>query len=150
VVVWLSLSGCSRADKADGGSGGSTDDAEMKAAIAAARARLPEFWKSLDHPAEGEYIFSLKVKISTKDGTEEFWVNEIKRQDGMITAKINTEPNTLQSLKLGQRIDVADDQILDWMFFRKGKIVGKFTLRPQMKKMSPEQLERFKITLESP
>jgi uncharacterized protein YegJ (DUF2314 family) len=126
------------------------DDQEMNAAIAKARATLPVFWKSFERPGAGEDSFGLKVRISDSNGTEHFWVVEIEKKNGKIFGEINNDPETVKSVKLGQRIEVRDDQISDWTFTRNGKIVGNHTLRPLLKKMPSREANRLRSMLEEP
>ena len=126
------------------------DDQEMNAAIAKARSTLPVFWKSFERPARNEESFALKVKITDANGTEHFWVNEIQRKNGKISGEINNDPEIVKSVKIGQRIDVRDEQISDWMFTRNGKIVGNYTMRPLLKTLPKGEADRLRSMLEEP
>ena len=152
VLVGLGLAtlsaGCSRSK--DKVVNVSADDPEMNAAIAKARSTLPVFWKSFERPARNEDSFALKVKITDANGTEHFWVNEIQRKNGKISGEINNDPEIVKSVKIGQRIDVRDEQISDWMFTRNGKIVGNYTMRPLLKTLPKGEADRLRSMLEEP
>jgi uncharacterized protein YegJ (DUF2314 family) len=126
------------------------NDPEMQAAIAKPRSQLPVFWKAFAQPGQGESSFALKYKITDAKGVEHFWLIDIERKDGKVYGTINNDPNTVQSVKIGQRIDVADEQISDWMFMRNGKMVGNYTLRPLLKSMPPAEAAKLKAILEEP
>ena len=74
----------------------------------------------------------------------------MERKDGKISAVINNVPRDVKTVRVGQRIDVADDQISDWMYLRKGKIVGNYTMRPLLKRMPAKDAERYRAMLQDP
>ena len=126
------------------------ENTEMQAAIEAARKSLPEFWAAFDARRAGEEGYSLKVAITDGKKIEHFWLNEIERKAGIVTGVINNDPNDVSTVKLGDRVEIPNDRISDWMFLRNGKIVGNATLRVLMKFMASEQAERYRIMLEKP
>jgi uncharacterized protein YegJ (DUF2314 family) len=146
--VFLSLlTACSKQDKVISVAG---DDPEMVAAIAKARSTLPQFWKVFEKPEHGESDFSLKVKITDKNGTEHFWATDIKRRDGKIMGTINNDPNIVSSVKLGDRIEIPEADISDWLYMRDGKMVGNSTLKPLLKQMPAAEAERLKKMMADP
>ncbi len=128
----------------------SSDDAEMNAAIAKARASLPDFWKVYGKPEHGESDFSLKVKINDKEQTEYFWVVDLDQRDGKIFGTINNDPDIVKNVKLGDRIAVNEPDISDWLYLRNGKMVGNYTLRALFKQMSKDEVEKYKQMLADP
>src|SRR5262245_14017981 len=128
VAVLLSLlAACSKRDKVVNVE---SDDPEMTAAIAKARETLPQFWQVFEKRDRGESNFSLKVKITDKNGTEHFWATDIERRDGKMMGTINNDPNIVASVKLGDRIEIREAAISDWLYMRDGKMVGNETLKP--------------------
>jgi uncharacterized protein YegJ (DUF2314 family) len=126
------------------------DDPEMRAAIAKARASLPEFWKVFDERARGESDFCLKVKITDANGTEHFWLGHLKRQDGKLYGIISNDPQIVRCVKLGQWMPIHENDITDWLYLRDGKMVGNHTLRAMFKTMTAEERERCKQMLAEP
>ncbi len=126
------------------------DDPEMIAAIAKARASLPQFWQVFDNPANGESNFSLKVKITDSKGTEHFWATDIERKDGKIQGTINNDPNIVASVKLGDRIPIPQADISDWLYMKNGKMVGNETLKPLLKTLPPAEAETLRGMLANP
>ncbi len=139
--------GCSKSDKVYLVS---KDDAEMNEAIAKARETLPQFWQSFKHPQIGEYGFSLKVKITDKNEVEHFWVVDIQQKDGELYGTINNDPEKVRSVKIGDRIQIPTQDISDWTYLRNHKMVGNYTLRLLVKRMSPDEAEKCKLILENP
>lgn len=126
------------------------DDAEMNAAIAKARESLPMFWQQFrDRPA-GVDDFCLKVAIWEGDNVEHFWTRDIVLSEGMISAVIDNDPAFVTSVKPGQRIEISEPDISDWMFLRNGKVVGAETLRVMMSRMSPEERAAVPLEYETP
>src|SRR5687768_48524 len=94
------------------------NDPEMVAAIAKARDTLPHFWRVFDKRVQGESDFCLKLKITDEKGTEHFWVIDIERRDGKTIGTINNDPQTVGSVALGDRIDIPEADVTDWLYMR--------------------------------
>ncbi len=127
-----------------------SEDAEMNAAIAKARELLPHFWKTFEAPKRGESKFCLKLRITDKNGAEHFWLSNIERKDGKIKGTIDNDPTIVKSVKNGQRVEVPEADISDWLYLREEKMVGCYTLRAMFKKMPPAEVEEYKKKLAEP
>jgi len=129
-----------------------TGDNEMEAAIGKARSSLPEFWSKLENPGAGETDFSLKVAIEGKSSSEveHFWLTNIERRDGKITGIINNTPETVKSVHVGQVYEINPEKISDWLYKRKGKMVGNETMRPLLKRLPAEQAASYRQMYEAP
>lgn len=146
-VMLLALVACS---ERDGVISVADDDPEMTAAIAKARSTLPQFWQTFEKPGKGEEGFALKVAITDPNGTEHFWANKIERQDGKIFGVIDNTPNIVGNVKIGDRIEIPEANISDWLYARDGKMVGNETVRPLFKQMSKAEVARFKSMMAEP
>jgi uncharacterized protein YegJ (DUF2314 family) len=146
---WMGL-GCAPSEQKDKVVMVADDDPQMKQAIASARARLPEFWTIFEQPSSGETNFALKVEITDASGTEFFWASNLERQDGKIFGVIDNDPNTVKSVKLGQRIEIPEDKIADWTYIRDEKIYGNLTMRPLLKTLPKEQADELRARLAEP
>jgi len=146
-TLWPLLSGCSPRDRT---TNVDENDPEMVAAIAKARGSLPQFWQAFDKQERGTGGFALKVKITDKHGTEHFWATRIERRDGKTTGTIDNDPNTVASVKLGDRIEIREADISDWLYLRNGKMVGNETVRPLIKTMSAAEAAEVKAMLANP
>lgn len=148
VCVLLSLlAACSKRDKVINVEG---DDPEMTAAIAAARETLPHFWQVYEKPTRGETNFALKVKITDKQGTEHFWATDIERRDGKITGMINNDPNIVKSVRLGDRMEIPEADISDWLYMRDDKMIGNHTVKPLFKQMPADEVKQLKAMMADP
>jgi uncharacterized protein YegJ (DUF2314 family) len=126
------------------------DDAEMTVAIAKARSTLPQFWEVFDRRGRGESEFALKVRITDGSGTEHFWANDIGRTNGRTMGTINNDPNIVKRVKLGDRIEIPEADISDWMYLRDGQMVGNHTLKALFKKMPASEVESYKRKMTEP
>jgi uncharacterized protein YegJ (DUF2314 family) len=128
-----------------------SDDPEMIEAHAKARATLAEFWSRLERPGPGETDFALKVALPVNaTAKEHIWVANVQRRNGKIYGRISNDPVDLKNVRMGQRIEIAESQISDWMYLRAGKIVGNFTVRPILKRMPAQEAERYRAMLADP
>lgn len=146
-TIFFLVSACSKRDQVINVE---SADPEMVAAIAKARESLLQFWQVFEKREGGESGFSLKVKIADKRGVEHFWTTDIERRNGKTMGTINNDPNTVASVKLGDRIEISEPNISDWLYTRNGKMVGNETLRPLLKKMSVAEAEKFKAMMANP
>ena len=122
----------------------------MTAAIAKARETLPQFWQVFDKRERGKGDFALKVRIADKKGAEHFWTTDVERRGGKAMGNINNDPNTVASVKLGDRIEIPEADITDWLYIRDGKMVGNRTLKPLFKQMPAAEVERLKKMMADP
>ena len=122
----------------------------MLAAIAQARSTLPAFWQVFERPEHGESDFALKVLVTDKAGEEYFWATGLARRDGKIQGTIDNYPKIVGSVKRGDRIEIAERDIFDWLYMRNGKMVGNHTVRPLFKGMPASEVERIRKMLADP
>jgi uncharacterized protein YegJ (DUF2314 family) len=126
-------------------------DPAMAVAISQGRATLSRFWQALEKPGPGEYEFALKVGLPTGNGgAEHIWTNLIERRDGKIFGTINNVPKNLKDIRLGQRIEIPEPLISDWMYRRSGKIVGGYTIRALLPRLPSHEAAQLRAMLAEP
>jgi uncharacterized protein YegJ (DUF2314 family) len=59
-------------------------------------------------------------------------------------------PEDATWMREGERVEIPEDRISDWMFMRNGKIVGNETMRPALKHMDPEEAAQYRAMYEGP
>ncbi|WP_254510986.1 YegJ family protein [Anatilimnocola floriformis] len=151
LVTLLALVGCGGALDRDRTVNVQGDDAEMNAAIEKARETLPNFWEAFEKRDRGVGDFAIKVRITDANGVEHFWANNVERKDGKIFGVINNDPNTVKSVKMGDRIEIPEADISDWLYMRAdGKMVGNRTLRPLLKTLSADEAAKLRSILAEP
>lgn len=127
-----------------------SEDKEMNAAIKKARTSLDVFWKSYETPGPGEADFVLKVAISGNGSTEHFWLTRIQRDGENLSGLISNQPQSVKTVKIGQRFSFTTDMISDWTFKRNGKLVGNETMRVLLPRMPEEQAAVYRQMYETP
>jgi uncharacterized protein YegJ (DUF2314 family) len=127
-----------------------SEDKEMNAAIKKARTSLDVFWKSYETPGPGEADFALKVAISGNGSTEHFWLTRIQRDGEQLSGLISNQPQSVKTVKMGQRFSFTTDMISDWTFKRNSKLVGNETMRVLLPRMPEEQAAVYRQMYETP
>ena len=126
------------------------ENPEVLGAIAHARSTLPAFWQVFERPEGGESNFALKVLVTDKAGAEYFWATHIARRDGKILGTIDNDPKIVGNVKLGDRIEISEGDISDWLYMRNEKMVGNHTVKPLFKRMPASEVERIRKMLADP
>jgi uncharacterized protein YegJ (DUF2314 family) len=123
-------------------------DKDFNAAVQAARASLPVFWQRLaSTPDTGPGIFSLKVSFkSPRGGTEELWLQDIKREGSRIVGRLNYDPQTLTTLHRMDIVPIREADIIDWSFKEGRKRYGEYTTRV-LAKLNPQESAKTMATL---
>lgn len=123
------------------------DDPGMRAAYAKARKTLPDFWARVARPAAGE-LFSVKLRYVARSGGDELiWANHPVLLGRQVTAVIDNEPVDIQGLKIGDRVTVSVDRVVDWIINRGGKIHGGYTIRALLPHVSPQEAAELRAML---
>ena len=119
-------------------------DPDMVAAIRQARAGLDEFLRLADKPPADVTGLKLKVMIRDPNGTEHFWVSPFRPVGDKFEGILANEPQIVRSVRNGQRISFARDEISDWGYVRNGRQVGSSTVCVLMKKVPREQADYYR------
>jgi len=129
-----------------------TSDPVMAAAIAKARATLPEFWASYENPKPSETGYSLKVRFPTRGNNgEHIWMADVKKLGGgRYSGRFANAPRDLPGRREGDLVEFTEASISDWMFLRNGKIVGGETIRPMLKSLPKRDADALRARLERP
>jgi uncharacterized protein YegJ (DUF2314 family) len=75
---------------------------------------------------------------------------DLVRNDGKLTGTIDNDPQLVANVKHGDRIEIPEADITDWLYMRDGKMVGNRTVRALFKGMSVEEVEQTKKVLADP
>jgi uncharacterized protein YegJ (DUF2314 family) len=127
-----------------------TSDPIISAAIAEARAALPEFWASYENPKASEGGHSLKVRFPTRGtNSEHIWMADVKKLgEGHYSGGFANAPRDLPGRREGDLVEFTAASISDWMFLRDGKIVGGETIRPLLKSLPKRDADALRARLE--
>jgi uncharacterized protein YegJ (DUF2314 family) len=102
------------------------DDEEMKAAVAEAWRRWPEFVAAFNR-RRAMQGFAVKVPFHEGQEAEYMWV-EVSNLDGnTIHGNLVSKPAMVSDLKLNDKVTVSLDDLNDWIFSDGKQMVGGFT-----------------------
>lgn len=119
------------------------NDPRMKAAVATARKRWPEFVKRFAARKPGE-VMSVKKRFEDENGSEYMWVAVESITDGIAKGKLNNRPATVKNIKLGDEASVTPDELNDWLYLDGETKVGGFTIEVLRKAQSDAVKESAK------
>jgi len=123
-------------------------NAVMVEAIAKARATLPLFWERLEKPAANEENFAVRIRYATPSGgSEDMWAVDVERESDLVAATIDGAPRDVPDLSHGQRVKVPLSRIVDWYFFRDGRMHGGQTIRAMLPALPKRERDKFEAML---
>jgi len=143
VVLSLLLFACQNAEvKTDAATTQKTDrDTELaiKRGIEKAKKTLKKdfldvFEKKLDLD---NYNYSLKMSISNFEQEEHIWIDNLRYDNSnALVGFIANKPKHLTHVKSGDKIKIAYDDVVDWMYLKEDKLYGGYTIKAMAEKMS--------------
>ena len=123
-------------------------DTELDAAIAQARDSLDDFLTKITMPHPDRTFVAIKVRfVPPGESTQDIWVDEVTYTDGVLRGTMGDDIPLLR-LEAGETIRINEEDIVDWMIVENGKLVGGYTIRLAVQRMSPEEREQFLETLD--
>ncbi len=123
-------------------------EGELSNAVATARRTLPEFWQRWRANEPQETGYAVKIFVGDQFGAEQIWVSQLQARDGRILGVVDTRPLRTRFVQAGQRIEIRPDSIVDWMYFRNGRMVGNHTGRVMLKYLPPAEAEKRQLLFE--
>ena len=128
--------------------GVSETDSELEAAIEQARGTLDDFIMKIATPHADRTFVALKVRFHPPgESPQDIWVDGVTYTNGVFRGTIGDDIPALK-LEAGEKITVDEENIVDWMIVEEGKLIGGYTIRLAVQRMSPEERERFLETLD--
>jgi uncharacterized protein YegJ (DUF2314 family) len=123
-------------------------DAELDSAIAQARASLDTFIQTIAAPHADRTIVAVKVRFTPLgEASQDIWVDEVTYADGVLRGSMGDDIPSMK-LEVGEKIKIDENDIIDWMIVQDGTLIGGYTIRLAMQRMSPEERERFLQSLD--
>lgn len=139
--------GCSHETESDFGVRVKSQDPEMRAAFAKARASLPDFWSYFNSHGNEASDFAIKVPVADKGEVEYVWLTKLARKGGALEGMVSDEMKLVKRVRLGERIPVNEPEISDWSYMRDGKLHGNFTARALLNRMPKADAEKLSSIL---
>lgn len=122
-------------------------DKAMDDAVHQAQKTLGRFVDALSKPKAGQTGFSLKKRCTEGDECEHLWIRDVHFDGKDMRGKVDNTPLELQSPRLGDEVTIQPEEITDWLYVDKGKMVGGYTLLVQYGRMSAREKEVFSKTV---
>lgn len=124
---------------------GTTDDADIKAAITRAQETLPAFLETLQKPAPNQRQFMVRAIFPAKDAPQQIlWVTDLSYDGKLLHGKVDDNTSKPGSgIAPDGKVSIPLTQVADWMYNEDGKAVGGYMLRVLKAKMTPEEWAPF-------
>ena len=124
----------------------STDkgDKLMNQAMEIARKRFSKFDSAFESGKYDKDKFSIKVKFPYSNGNEYIWLTDISRVGGHYWGVVSETPREAKQVKLGDRPEINDNDVVDWLYGKDSILHGGFTLRLIYSRMSKEERDEEK------
>jgi uncharacterized protein YegJ (DUF2314 family) len=105
------------------------DDPRLKAAVAKARRRWPEFVEAFEN-RRPEQHFAMKARITEpgENQAEFMWITVTGLENGIVYGKLDNDPVELTRIKAGDRVRVSVKDLNDWLYTDGDDMVGGFTI----------------------
>ena len=126
----------------------SSDEDYMQRAFEQARESFRYFWRELyweRHRVVPGLDFAM-VKIcflDVADGEEvgeHMWINDVDFDGETISGTLVNEPDAVQNVKNGDRVNAKIDEMSDWMFAVAGRAYGGFSVQAMRSRMQKSEL----------
>src|SRR5438876_11111058 len=115
----------------------------MKAAIEKARATLPDFNRALKDPKASQSGFSVKTPITDGKNTEHMWLNPVTFDGTKYHGTVNNLPEKVTGVTLGSKRSIEPNEVSDWMYLEKKKLIGGYTIRVVRDKLGAKERKEF-------
>ena len=123
-------------------------DPELDVVIQQARDSLDMFVELIATPHADRTFVAVKVRFYPPgESPQDIWVDGVTYTDGVFRGNMGDDIPALK-LELGKKITVDQKDVIDWMIVQDGKLIGGYTIRLAVKRMSPDERERFLQTLD--
>lgn len=119
------------------------DDAEMNKAMNLAKQTLDSFDYAFKNNSRIFTFFGLKKRFEQNGAIEHIWIGNIKLENGKYIGIIDNLPEKIETIKLGDTIEIDRKNISDWMYIKNSKLYGGYTIRLLRNRMSETEKEIF-------
>lgn len=120
------------------------EDPAMAEAVQRAQETFRYFWREVSWDARRiiKACDMAAVKVAFWDPSdpatvEHMWLGEVGFDGLTVSGKLLNSPNRLVSVKAGDRIEVAYDRLMDWMYVMNGVVFGAYTVNLIRAMMAP-------------
>jgi uncharacterized protein YegJ (DUF2314 family) len=136
--------GCSRSKEGSNYTHVEADDAAMKAAIAKAKSTSDDFVRAFHAQKPGAKDYFVKKPYKTPDGgVEHMWIEVMREEQGVLKGRVANDAEETREVKMGQSVSLKIAEISDWKYQDGNKLIGGYTIRYFVEKMSAKEREAF-------
>lgn len=144
IVALSAFVGCSRSSEGDNYTHVEAHDAAMNAAIEKAKATADDFVRAFHAQKPGAKDYYVKKPYKTpRGGSEHMWIEVTDEQNGVLKGHIANEAEETREVKNGQSVSLKISEISDWKYQDGKKLIGGYTIRYFVEKMSAKEREAF-------
>jgi len=122
------------------------DDQQMNQIMEIARKRFPKFDSAFESGNYDKDKFSIKVKFPHSNGNEYIWLTDISKVGGHYWGVVSDTPRMTKQVMLGDRPEINDNDVVDWLYGKDSILHGGFTLRLIYSRMSKEERDQEKAS----
>jgi uncharacterized protein YegJ (DUF2314 family) len=109
---------------------------------------LDTFITKITTPHPNRTFVAVKVRFTPPgESPQDIWVDEVTYTNGVFRGNMGDDIPSLR-LEAGEKITIHEEDIVDWMIVEDGKLVGGYTIRLAVQRMSTEEREQFLETLD--
>ena len=120
-------------------------DEEMNKAVEKAKNSYDEFLAAFSKPDSSSHDYSVKLKFEYGDDNgEHMWLNDLHFKKDKLFGVLDSDPVDITWRKFGDTIEIKRDSLSDWMYIKKGHLMGGFTIKALYNKMTESEKKRFK------
>lgn len=136
--------GCSREPENRNFQPVASDDEAMNHAVETAKATVQTFVAAYEAKRPGTSQFTVKKPFPTPGGGKEhMWIEVTALQDGQVTGLVANDAEETKQVNFGDVVKFPITEITDWQFREGRKVIGGYTLRYFVDRMSPAEKAEF-------
>lgn len=121
-------------------------DAAMSAASTEAQRTFKYFWRELTWEQRriipGLELSAIKAAFADPGGkveeVEHMWLGDVTFDGDVLEGTLLNRPNTVRSVRAGDRVPLARDRLEDWMYTMEGRVYGGHTIQVLRGRMTSE------------
>jgi uncharacterized protein YegJ (DUF2314 family) len=121
----------------------SEEDPEMNKAIQDAQNSLDKFIAALKAPTAGQNRFAIKKPFKDGKSVEYMWLASPSFDGKKFSGRLDNEPVSVKTVKKGQIVTVTKDEIADWFYIDKNKLIGGYSIRVLHSRMTAAEQKEF-------
>ena len=111
-------------------------DQIMRNAVYTARKTVGKFIAVLQRPSPSQRHFAVKKRFVEGTEVEYLWLSHVSYSDNRFHGRVNSHPNKIRVVKMDDLVTVKPNEISDWAYLDRGKLVGGYTIGVLNKEIS--------------